>query len=103
MAEKEADTELAEDIRSGLKADEEKTSKTMFPAYHVGKRLKLGFVTFCDYRLKGHQSIVKQFKKTPRQMRLRPLKLEKRIGRKKQKETIKYALRKGSKTMRVYD
>ena len=103
MDEKETEEELAQDLNSALAAfhDEE----TVFPAHHVGKRLLLGFMQFTDYSLKTHQSILKKFRKTPRQCRLKPLKLHQMGLKKKAPKAAKtmYALRKSSKTLRVYE
>ena len=103
MEEKETEEEIAHDLNEGLQALEEKDA--VHPRHQVGRRLMLGFMQFTDYQLKTHQSIVKKFKKTPRQCRLKPLRLHKKGLKQKgvKAASTVYALRKSAKTLRVYD
>ena len=90
---------IAQDIDSAVAMLAEDHENTI-GGHDAGEELHYGYEVSHEYALKTHNSIVKKFKKTPTQLRLKPLRLKKKKG--ESTETL-YAIRKGCRTLKVYD
>ena len=99
MHEKINSEETAKDIDQAIEdlaADNHEETEE----HNAGEILEHAYEVSTTYRLKSHGAIVKKYKKTPIQLRLKALRLKKKNG---DASEVLYPVRHGGRVLKVYD
>ena len=97
MNDKAKDDNMAEDIEDGTARLAQQD--VLVGEHDVGTDLEYGYEIFSAYDLKTHTGIITKYKRTPKQLRLRALKLKKKKG---DNTEVLYPIRRGNKVLKVY-